>query len=388
MRGRMASLRLSVKDVPASIRMSPRVARHLKAREDAQDPKAHHFQGRRLIQMLFRSNNADDARGERTEGSWDSSSIVTTATSSLPPDSRHEEDPSASSTESGSKFRNLKRKLFPSRQRRHPVRIPPLLISPIATGSPAPGSNQTLDTSIDSQHEHADVVAVEHPASNDDSGGSMSDEDDLVMAIEAADLLQPSTNEEALAEMNRAIGDLYAWKHQHEEATQFAMREMEKQMIETKNQLASSPTLTEVDTIVDTIQHLQQLSLMAREKLSLAMMKTEGSFATHRDDERVARVIEEAQRQAGSEDDVVSIPRGLSKLREEVFDLGVKNLSSQIQASWLNDLESAETALDLKLADVEAFASELDQVLAQFELVSIENDEASELQPSQDTRES
>lgn len=176
------------------------------------------------------------------------------------------------------KFSALKRKLFPSTQRRPPARVPALLpISPISTnaadfsgpytgdadavvafdggddndGAASEGNNCSLnplkaDESIGTSKSEPMVPESRHSARTD-KGQNDDDDCELEFAVEVVDL-ESSNNEDTLAEvsvlvialvgvtcinersssdpqMTKAIDDVRLWKQQHDQQTHQLMKQ-------------------------------------------------------------------------------------------------------------------------------------------------------------------
>ncbi|KAG6962400.1 hypothetical protein JG687_00007170 [Phytophthora cactorum] len=80
-------------------------------------------------------------------------------------------------------------------------------------------------------------------------------------------------------------------------------------------------------------------------------------FKTTLDDSEATRVEQALQNNTDSGG------LALSRLRNEVFQLDVK----QRQEALLQELQGADSALDTNIANVQAFTTELDAILAQFD---------------------
>ncbi|GLE08711.1 hypothetical protein PINS_up020074 [Pythium insidiosum] len=152
--------------------------------------------------MMFRSNNNEATENEE---------LASTKPSNVPQEAQNDD-------KSG-KFSALKRKLFPSRARRHPVRVPPLVISPIAADAvqsvlnhyeqdgAGVSDDQRSEDEMQVEAEQAPAPAAFPSTSVTDYSARIArleDEDDddaLVAAIESADLLQSASPEQAVHEV-------------------------------------------------------------------------------------------------------------------------------------------------------------------------------------------
>ncbi|KAF1327085.1 hypothetical protein FI667_g7880, partial [Globisporangium splendens] len=315
----------------------------------------------------------------------------------------------------GGKFHSLKRKLFPNRVRRHPIRIPPLVVSPIAVQSnemsvktPPRSSNQSeCQNDIRQSQKHStsrthspeafinreDNFSLNHATETDTlktlqlpqshdiaSGGNMEhegEEEDADLELERAieRLDNEAGNEaDALQEMNRAIGDLHKWRQLHQRVTEDALREIELDNIAIQAQTATASNDDNVNTLEAEyevrVEKKKQWGLQRQAQLAqlqhlsdtyqAALPKT--TIDAH-DEARVAQVLLEGHRQelglendsngtAASHYDIdLAMDRTsnkASRLRDDIFDLGVRELSSTIQANLLDELEGADTELGEK----------------------------------------
>ncbi|KAG3089601.1 hypothetical protein PI124_g17402 [Phytophthora idaei] len=363
--------------------------------------------GRRLIRMLFRSSgeggkNITDENQEQDNQAEDIASLKqltdTQANSEQPP-------PVPATT---SKFVTLKRKLFPSHNRRHPRHVPPL-ISPISTSAKLPlpplGNNlksltrnsicrgddhssgqiqinDGLSCSIYKESLMSRHLAPESQEDTPESDFSLAEVDnnwgttgrrtlvdddddrDLESAVEAFDL-ESSIVDKTLEEMSKAIEDLRAWKETHKQETQKALNELQAEQEFQLHVAKSSQDATECDDLLNVQLELKiQQQQRDREAQALEIRQEAEAyqlgcslFKTTLDDSEATRVEQALQNNTDSGG------LALSRLRNEVFQLDMK----QRQEALLQELQGADSALDTNIANVQAFTTELDAILAQFD---------------------
>ncbi|KAG7397158.1 dipeptidylpeptidase [Phytophthora boehmeriae] len=352
--------------------------------------------------MLFRSN-AEDSKSQPSatpESDKRSEDIPPCEVDSTQPESANPPPPIAPVT---SKFSALKRKLFPSQNRRHPRRVPPL-VSPIN----APEEIKTTKGDTDPEHQANNSGSIESRRSNripeqcpesstseedtpendpiavndeDDDralsninwkpggGRALIDDDDdrdLESAVEALDF-ESSIAEMTIEEMNKAIDDLRVWKEAHELKTQQALRELEEESILANGSAQVNNAEVECEDSLETqielkFQQQQRDREAQTRELRLEAETYQQECSLHRtplDESDAARVAQALQVQ----DNEDSGDAQLSRLRDELFQLDVK----QRQESLLQELQGAESELDLSFVDVQAFTGELDAILAQFD---------------------
>ncbi|KAG7385821.1 dipeptidylpeptidase [Phytophthora pseudosyringae] len=361
-------------------------------------------QGRRLIRLLFRSGPEDGKalNGETSEQDCRAEDAVPWK---QPTNYQPDTDKDASVPAPASKFASLKRKLFPSQNRRHPRHVPPLfspISAPIVKSLPPLGENlkslscgstsrgndvlvgEQNQTNSESTRER-DVLKLSEPDSQEETPESdfsaegdnnwgtrgrrtlIDDDDDrdLESAVEALDL-ESSVADKTLEEMSRVIDDLRAWKEAHEQATQEAFSKLQaEQELQPHTVEPAHEDPTKCDDSL-----LAQLALKFtkqqrdREGQTLELRKEAeayqlecGLFGSKLDESDATRVEEALQDSSDLE--------GLTllRLRNELFQLDVK----QRQEDLLQELQGADTALDMNFVDVQAFTGELDAILAQFD---------------------
>lgn len=181
--------------------------------------------------MLLRSNNPHTSSAPEHDTNDSRIEHLHEDESPIEPDLEHSELSSSAgldSSASTSKFLALKRKLFPTRKRRHPVRIPPLVVvSPITSSVKsnsrseerqeepfsAPSNNQEQPqypfATVDADRQRLIRMAVElagqiglnngAPCTSDEQE-DIDDDLELEYAIAAMDT-ETSTSEETLAEV-------------------------------------------------------------------------------------------------------------------------------------------------------------------------------------------
>ncbi|KAF4046436.1 hypothetical protein GN244_ATG00821 [Phytophthora infestans] len=359
--------------------------------------------GRRLIQMLFRSSGEDENNnnGETQDRAADVASLK------QPTDyqANSEQPPPVPTTTS--KFASLKRKLFPSHNRRYPRLVPPLfspISAPVRPILPPLGENmKPLNLSKDDENsdqnqanegqsslELKDYQMSRHlkshcredtpesdfsPPEDDNNGGItgrkilIDDDDDreLENAVEALDI-ESSINDKTLEEMSKAIDDLRVWKEAHQQKTQEALDMLMKQQSDRELQPhkgnLSQDSIDRKDFFEVQLELRIQQQQRDREMQVLELQKEAEAYQlkcnlvkTTLDESEATRLVEALQNSTDSEG------LALSRLRDELFQLDVK----QRQEALLQELQGADTALDINIANVQAFTGELDAILAQFD---------------------
>ncbi|KAF1794572.1 Alpha/Beta hydrolase fold [Phytophthora cactorum] len=190
------------------------------------------------------------------------------------------------------------------------------------------------------------------------------DDRDLESAVEAFDL-ESSIVDKTLEEMSKAIEDLRAWKETHKQETQKALNELFhlSAYISKRNKSFNYTSLNHHKMLLNAMLKIQQQQ-RDREAQALEIRQEAEAyqlgcslFKTTLDDSEATRVEQALQNNTDSGG------LALSRLRNEVFQLDVK----QRQEALLQELQGADSALDTNIANVQAFTTELDAILAQFD---------------------
>ncbi|KAE9038098.1 hypothetical protein PR003_g7173 [Phytophthora rubi] len=361
-------------------------------------------QGRRLIRMLFRSTIEDAKASDGETPEHDSRAEDAAAWKNS---TKYQDNcDNAAVPAPTSKFASLKRKLFPSQNRRHPRHVPPLMINPINAPVKAPPSlppidksrrsvsseeNQIIDCSSKSictdnfklkdsleDTPEIDTYSAAEGDNNWRSGGRRTlidddDDRDLESAVEALDL-ESSIADKTLEEMNKAIDDLRAWKEIRDQETQKALSKMQAEEFQPHLAEPSEDPTTCDDHFAEHLELKRQQQQRDREAQTLELRKEAeayqlecNAFRTTLDEVEATRVEQALQSSSDSEG------LALSRLRNELFQLDVK----QRQEALLQELQGDDNDLDMNMADVQAFTGELDAILAQFDTSSVHesNDE-------------
>ncbi|KAG1701495.1 hypothetical protein DVH05_010795 [Phytophthora capsici] len=354
-------------------------------------------QGRRLIRMLFRSS-AENAKSpnEPTEQDCRNEDAVLWK---QPVDAQTSKDNDAPVPEITSRFATLKRKLFPSQNRRHPRRVPPLITcSPVNTPAkfslpplgenlkPVSCSSSPTHDEREEQHQNnfeprcKDEVDLtfsgagsqeltpksDFSTENNNWGTTgeralIDDDDDrdLESAVEALDL-ESSIADKTLEEMSKAIADLRAWKETQQQEIQQALNMLEQERMLTTDLPqepieCAEPLTLQLEFKIQNQQRNRETQVLEFRKESEAY-QLECALKTELDEFEATRVEEVLNNSSNCEDSA------LSRLRDDLFQLDVK----QRQENLLQELKEAETELDINAIDTQAFTNELDAILAQF----------------------
>ncbi|OWZ23764.1 hypothetical protein PHMEG_0001291 [Phytophthora megakarya] len=142
-----------------------------------------------------------------------------------------------------------------------------------------------------------------------------------------------ASSDSSSSSMSKTIDALRAWKESHEKETLAALNKLMQQQ--------------QRDREAQTLELLKEAEAYQLE-CSL--------FRTTLDEYEVVRVDRALQGRTDSEE------VALSRLRNELFQLDVK----QRQEAFLEELQGAESALDMNIIHVQAFTGELDAILARF----------------------
>lgn len=332
--------------------------------------------------MLFRSSGDDDQKID-CEANKHNNQTESIQYQKWPHIETEQQTPASGAT---SKFAALKRKLFPSQNRRHPRQMSTLISpinAPVKLSLPHLGDNldtqATTDLSLSEESltpRHLEFKLPEYIAESDtfpensDNNSEIAhktslldddDDRDLERAVEVLDF-ESSIADKTLQDMSNAIDDLRAWKEAHEQKTQDALDKLyDLQKAEKQLQYDEQPQDGfEYDHLVElTLQQQQQ----NREMQALELRKEAEAYQLECNllhaklGESEATRMEQTLRNSDSEG------LALSRLRNDVFQLDVK----QRQEALLHELQGADADLDMNIADVQAFTGELDAILAQFD---------------------
>ncbi|KAL3671882.1 hypothetical protein V7S43_002550 [Phytophthora oleae] len=355
--------------------------------------------GRRLIRILFRSG-VEDAK--TLNGANQDCRTEDVTPRKQPIDDQANKDKLAPIPETTSKFASLKRKLFPSQNRRHPRHVPPLINpinAPVKFSLPPLGENlkrvscnstprdedSVEENQLNSEPSSKDGVELKFsnlinqevtPESDfcgegDNNWGitgerTLIDDDDdddrdLESAVEALDM-ESSIADKTLEEMSKAITDLREWKVAHEQETQQALNMLKQERQPTFDlpqesiDCAGPPTL-QLELKIQKQQQNREAQVLEFRKEAEAYQLECSLFKTELNECEATRVQEALQNSSDSEG------VALSQLRNDLFQLDVK----QRQDNLLQELQEADTELDMNVNNAQAFASELDAILAQFD---------------------
>ncbi|ETM49679.1 hypothetical protein L914_06135 [Phytophthora nicotianae] len=364
-------------------------------------------QGRRLIRLLFRSSKEDEKNNngkmkEQDNRAEDAASLKQATHTQLNSD----QPPPVPATTS--KFASLKRKLFPSQNRRYPRQVPPL-ISPITASvkPPLPPLGENLkplsynstsrndDENSDQNQANEGLFSLalfkdnqmstylESDGQEDTPESDFSlaevdnnwaitcrrtlidddDDRDLESAVEALDL-ESSNPDKTLEEMSKAIDDLREWKQAHQQKTQEALDVLQAEQELQHSVKSSRNSIESEDFLRVQLQLKMQQQQRDREAQALELRKEVEAFQvecnvfkTTLDESEATRVEQALQNCTDSKN------MALSRLRDELFQLDVK----QRQEALLQELQGTDNALDMNIVNVQAFTGELDAILAQFD---------------------
>nr|CCA25007.1 AlNc14C270G9950 [Albugo laibachii Nc14] len=244
------------------------------------------------------------------------------------------------------------------RRRRHPLHIAPLIISPITKyiraeqhpiefTLPRKSRNDTEDKTEagdrDNQRWEVGLPNFQQSVASD----TICLRTDIgILDIDNQDL------DTTLREMDQVLHELQEWKTWRRNTTQAASFDNDDRTTKTQAEREMISLTREEDFLLQCLkeQHRKRQSDHAKLEEMLQTPWKHDHIAISRGDTLVT-----------------SSPAQLQQLEAEVFDLDVKKIKSEKIHQVLWDLEGANESLDFQLVDVEAYSSELDHVLAEFD---------------------